>query len=606
MTQQEIIIDYRQRLEHARERSAYYRRQSNLYSLYRLILFGLFIGCVVLAATIDRTWVFFLALLGLVAGFSWLVNKQNGFDKQMNYWLDAEKVTNNELSSIDAYGNIYSDGVAFSDDKHFYTSDLDIFGPKSLFNLLNRAATDAGINKLANWLRAPADGKVITERQEAVKEIAAKNDFRLQTQAFLAFCIGQSGNEVYNLIRYLEMPPCISGNRLLKFYIKATPWLILLLAAASWFYLPARYILALTALVNLMVVAAKAKAIKSADLLGDRIGKTMSHFADAFAGIETGNWQSGYLKALHRRIKPAENDSLSKRVKQLSVLIDKLNYQLNFLVGAMLNMTALWSLKQTIAIEDWKIRNQSGIETAFDVLAELEALMSLSSLAVNYPDWSFPEISGDAGYTLAAKGLGHPLIGSSKRVNNDYGMTDTHRIDIITGSNMAGKSTFLRTIGINTVMALCGAPVCAIEMKVSVVTVITYMRIKDSLNESTSTFKAEIDRLQMLLQAVESEPKVFFLIDEMLRGTNSADKYLGSKAVIERLISKNGVGMVATHDLQIAGLEQEYPGYIHNFYFDIQVENGEMLFDYKLKPGECKTFNASLLLKRIGIDVKSD
>ena len=146
---------------------------------------------------------------------------------------------------------------------------------------------------------------------------------------------------------------------------------------------------------------------------------------------------------------------------------------------------------------------------------------------------------------------------------------------------------------------------CAGYMKVSVMTVISYMRIKDSLNESTSTFKAELDRLQMLLRIVESNEKVFFLVDEMLRGTNSVDKYLGSKAVIEQLISKKGVGMVATHDLQIAELEKKYPDYLRNFYFDIQVSNGEMLFDYKIKHGECKTFNASMLLKQIGIDVSN-
>jgi DNA mismatch repair ATPase MutS len=161
----------------------------------------------------------------------------------------------------------------------------------------------------------------------------------------------------------------------------------------------------------------------------------------------------------------------------------------------------------------------------------------------------------------------------------------------------------LRTIGINTALALCGAPVCAKEMKLSVIGIVSYMRIKDNLIESTSTFKAELDRLQMLLAAVQKENKVFFLIDEMLRGTNSVDKYLGSKAVIEQLIRKNGVGLVATHDLQIAELENSHPDYVRNFYFDIQVKEGEMLFDYKMKPGECKTFNASLLLTQIGIDI---
>ena len=166
---------------------------------------------------------------------------------------------------------------------------------------------------------------------------------------------------------------------------------------------------------------------------------------------------------------------------------------------------------------------------------------------------------------------------------------------------MAGKSTFLRTLGINTVLALCGGPVCAESMQVSVVHLFTYMRINDSLNESTSTFKAELDRLQMLLGVVSAANRTFFLIDEMLRGTNSVDKYLGSKAVIEKLISQQGVGLVATHDLQLAKLEEEYPDYIRNHYFDIQVIDGEMLFDYKIKDGECKTFNASMLLRQIGI-----
>jgi DNA mismatch repair ATPase MutS len=259
-----------------------------------------------------------------------------------------------------------------------------------------------------------------------------------------------------------------------------------------------------------------------------------------------------------------------------------------------------------IAIENWKRNNRQSLEEAFDVIAEFEALISLASLRINYPDWCMPVIADGAGYTLTAAHIAHPLINEASRIDNGYELNDTYKIDIITGSNMAGKSTFLRTIGINTVLALCGAPVCARSMQVSVVTILSYMRIKDSLNESTSTFKAELDRLQMLLTAVGGEAKIFFLVDEMLRGTNSVDKYRGSKAVIEQLIQKKGVGLVATHDLQIAQLEQKYPDYIRNFYFDIQVKDGEMLFDYKMKHGECKTFNASLLLKQIGINVDAE
>jgi DNA mismatch repair ATPase MutS len=337
-------------------------------------------------------------------------------------------------------------------------------------------------------------------------------------------------------------------------------------------------------------------------LIAGKIGDTLNNYAIVFDKIEKEPWESAFCSSL---VKILKDGNTSTRIKDLSRLINKLNYHLNLIVGFILNVFLLWDIRQIIAIENWKRDNHDNIEAAFDVIAEYEALLSLASLQVNYPDWCVPEIAEGTGYTLTATGLAHPLISSKKRIENDYELADNHQIDIITGSNMAGKSTFLRTAGINTVLALCGAPVCARQMKVSVMTIVSYMRIKDSLNESTSTFKAELDRLQMLLAAVEGEQKIFFLIDEMLRGTNSVDKYRGSKAVIERLISKEGVGMVATHDLQIAELEQKYPAYIRNFYFDIQVINGEMLFDYKIKHGECKTFNASLLLKQIGIDVEA-
>jgi len=292
---------------------------------------------------------------------------------------------------------------------------------------------------------------------------------------------------------------------------------------------------------------------------------------------------------------------LSEQVKRFSLLINHLNFGLSA-VGALLNMIMLWNIRHLFAIEDWKRANHEQLKKAFDVLASFEALISLGALKTNNPDWCFANISEDEQYTLNAEAIGHPLIPESERIDNDYFLDNTLKIDIITGSNMAGKSTFLPTLGINTVMALCGAPSCTSKMDVSCILVFTYMRIRDSLNESTSTFKAELDRLQALIRILDSSSgKVYFLIDEMLRGTNSVDKYLGSKAVIEKLIAQNAVGIVATHDLQIAGLEKKYPDYIRNYYFDIQIEESEMKFDYKLKSGECKTFNAALLLKRIGI-----
>ncbi|MEO8795429.1 MAG: DNA mismatch repair protein MutS, partial [Daejeonella sp.] len=208
--------------------------------------------------------------------------------------------------------------------------------------------------------------------------------------------------------------------------------------------------------------------------------------------------------------------------------------------------------------------------------------------------------------TLSATEIGHPLINEKQRVANNFSLNNELKIDIVTGSNMAGKSTFLRTLGINSVLALCGSVVCATDMKITPMLIFSYMRIKDSLNENTSTFKAELNRLKLLLDKLSEDSKLYFLIDEMLRGTNSVDKYRGSKAIIEKLIQQKAVGMVATHDLQIAHMEKDHPDYIRNFHFDIEIKKGEMYFDYKLRSGECKTFNASVLLQNLGINVEKN
>ena len=600
--EEDIINDYTERSTYASQQAAKFKKLADNYSLYRLGAFGLFILTVVIAVSFDEITIMLLGLAALVFGFSWLVNKQNIFDGLRKYWLDIQQVNANELSSILQGGNIYPDGAGFANDKHYYTSDLDIFGGYSLYQLINRAATAAGMAKLAQWLDKPADRQTILTRQEAIKEIAGKNDWKLEFQAYLVFCLKQNREQVKHLLGYLKIPVELDDANWLGIYIQAAPWLLLALIIASIFYVPARYLAPLLALANNRLVSSKGDSIKKTDLIAGKIGETLGHFSSAFKVIEEEEWESAYLKSVAANIKSDESENISAKIKQLSRLIDKLNYRLNLAVSFVLNVFLLWDIRQIMAIEEWKKSNHQNFEIAFDALAEFEALISLSSLAINYPQWCFPVIVDQTSYTLTAKGLAHPLISSKKRVENDFELNDTYQIDIITGSNMAGKSTFLRTIGINTVLALCGAPVCAAEMNVSVMTILSYMRIKDSLNESTSTFKAEIDRLQMLLKAVEGEEKIYFLIDEMLRGTNSADKYLGSKAVIERLIAKKAVGIVATHDLQIAELEKEYPDYIRNFYFDIQVKDGEMLFDYKIKSGTCTTFNAMLLLEKIGVE----
>jgi DNA mismatch repair ATPase MutS len=338
------------------------------------------------------------------------------------------------------------------------------------------------------------------------------------------------------------------------------------------------------------------------------IGKTSTRlqaYSNCLKWIEGGDFKSEYLNDLKQKCRQSPNNKrASEQVKELAALANSLDYRLNLIVGAILNGGFLWDIRCSHRIDRWHRTFSDNVVAGLNVIGEFEAIISLSTLHFNYPTWEFPEIQEE--YKLNAEELGHPLITPETRVTNDFAFAQNKTIDVITGSNMAGKSTFLRTLGVNLVLAYSGAPACCKKMHVSLFKLISYMRIKDSLNESTSTFKAEINRLKMILETTAEEENSLALIDEMLRGTNSRDKYLGTKVFIERLIQQQSSAIIATHDLHIAELAQAYAHQIRNFNFDIQTDGVEMFFDYKLKTGECKTFIASILLKQIGLEIGKD
>lgn len=583
-----------------------YSRLANRYSLLRL--FALVLGGVIIWQTFEyeKIWLTELAFFLLIVVFAWLVSRQSRYDKKKQFYLSLKKVNENEISSINSQDNIYADGSLFAAEQHPYSSDLDIFGKASLFKLLNRCATFSGNQKLAGWLLQPAGNGEIRERQAAAKELASKLEWKMKFQSVLLFANDETGNNnVQGLLKYLEL---IQDERRswIALYIKMVPWIFLAAAVLAYFYPPLLLFLFVPGMINIVLVLSRQPDVNKAERTIGKAGSTLAFYSDAFKMLEEEQWSSPLCQKLQDELKSKENVKLSMQVKGLSVLLNRLEYRLNVFVGPVLNVIMAWDVRQLLAIETWKSENRELVAKAFDVLASVESLISVAGLHINYPEWCFPDLVDHNHYTLSVRSAGHPLISADKRIENDFFLENTHNIDIITGSNMAGKSTFLRTLGINAVLAFCGAPVCASEMRITNMKIFTYMRIKDSLNESISTFKAELNRLQQLLDVLSTGDKVYFLIDEMLRGTNSADKYKGSKAVIEKLIGQKAVGIVATHDLQIAELEEKYPDYIRNFYFDIQVQGNEMHFDYKLKEGACKTFNASLLLKQLGIEIPGD
>lgn len=593
---------YHHNLQKAADQLSLLKKKLNALAFSRLgVILG---GGAVLFLLVQTESVFavvfaFVAVLFL---FLWLIFKQSRVEETKKRWEAFEMINHHEIKKGTP---VYNNGTSYSDPSHPYSSDLDIFGEGSLYGMINRCATLEGQHLLADWLGAPGSKTIIEERQKAVLELAEDRDWCQELQVDLVGNLHTQQDLKTVLGFYVDTDKKEFGNAVGRKYVQLAPYLV-----ATCFLISIWVPVLATAGIWLMIIhlltsMRYANVVNSIGGRMDKAGKLLHTMSNAVERIENRSWKSGLNRSLADKLKKAgnkNNRSISYVFKQLAVLLDRLDLRLNMLLGALLNMVFLWDFRQVFALQDWQKQHSEDVMEAIDVVAGFEALLSLAVLSVNHPNWVTPRIYEKEERKIGFQQASHPLIDENLAVPNDY-FNDDHGVALITGSNMAGKSTFLRTAGTNVVLALCGAPVCAEAMDVSVMFLISYMRIKDSLQESTSTFKAELDRMKLILDTIKVEPYSFFLIDEMLRGTNSVDKYRGSKAIIERLIEDRAVGMVATHDLQLALLEDDYPAIIRNFHFDIQVKAGEMLFDYKLKNGACKIFNASMLLKGIGIDV---
>ena len=497
------------------------------------------------------------------------------------------------------------DGSPYKPEHHEYANDLDIFGRASLFQYINRCTSEQGIKLFAGWFLDPASSEIILERQQAVKELSQKLEWRQQLQSYgIAHSINidtekkieswlqedfQFMNKTHwKLLRFIL--PVISFTLLILHLIDIIP--------SGIFYPSIFLMLAISFGISKMITPSFTKLNKVAPQL-----ETLS---DSVSWIEKGDFKSKLLLVL--RSKYIDGTVLSSQtIKKLKKILDNTDLRLNPLVFIPLNTFLFWDLQQVLILENWKKENKEHIGDWFHSLAEIESLSSLGTLSFNHPGWAYPIISKEHG-TVIADSLGHPLIPHEQLVTNSFSTNEAGGLNLITGSNMAGKSTFLRSVGVNIVLAMMGSPVCANSFTVSNMKVISSMRVSDNLEENTSTFYAELKKLKEVIEAVYRNEKVFLLLDEILRGTNSADRHTGSKALIKQLIQHNAVGLIATHDLELAKLADDpiaigFPSKLHNYHFDVQVAGDELYFDYKLKRGICTSMNASLLMKKIGIEL---
>lgn len=598
---------YHNNIKTVRETIGSLEKQMTRNSFLRL---AIMIGGGILVFQLFKTNNIFLVvgtIIGVILLFIFLVFRHSKLERKLEERKVFLQINENEIQMIEENKNIYADGAAFEDPKHPYTGDLDIFGPHSLFSKINRCATKDGIAELAGWLLKAAGRADILERQEASTELSQDPEHLQSFQTKMLFNLGSNVNLRTYIQSYFHDKSMAFGNAFMRLYVPVAPWIFLAGILVSLFLFNISSYLIMLGIVHLLWTMSQAGKVSQFSNKIDKIGVSLIAFADAIKLIEDREYHATLNKTLQTKLSLQEQDKkLSTVIRELGQLIDKLDARNNMLVGAILNMLFLWDFKQVMAINKWKDSYQDTIVSGFDAISTYESLISLAILRYNFPHWVLPSIQQDfINDHLRAEELNHPLISSDKSVANDYS-SEGHQIALITGSNMAGKSTFLRTVGVNAVLAYAGAVVCAKQFSIPIYELVTYMRIKDSLNESTSTFKAELDRMKFILERVEQIPASYFLIDEMLRGTNSVDKYLGSKAIIKKLIGLNGKGMLATHDLQLAEMAKDYPQNLKNYHFDIQVHGAEMLFDYKLKDGPCTIFNASLLLKGIGVLVENE
>ena len=327
--------------------------------------------------------------------------------------------------------------------------------------------------------------------------------------------------------------------------------------------------------------------------------KMLSVYGRLMAHIEKEEFQSPRLKELKNAF-VLEQQPASGAINRLAYLISQLNVRYNPF-AIIVNIIMLWDLRWVRQLELWKEKWRDQLPKWFEALEEFEALSSLATLWYNNPDWVLPVIQEKQ--QLNALGLGHPLIATDKRITNDFVSPVSGHVKLVTGSNMAGKSTFLRTVGLNIVLAMAGSPVCAKRMELPLLQVYSSMRTQDALHESTSSFYAELKRLKTIIEAVEAKDNIFFLLDEILKGTNSNDRHTGSKALIKQLIESGGGGIIATHDLELGLLEAQYGGAVENLCMEVEVQGDELIFDYTIKKGVSQSFNATHLMRNMGIKI---
>lgn len=494
-------------------------------------------------------------------------------------------------------------GDEWIDPEHPYTGDLDVFGPASLFEQLNVTQTPGGTRRLADWLLRAAPADEIAARQQAAKELSDLHHLR-EEMALAGMRAGKIDRDLSKFLAWAKQPAELA---------KSGGWLtalsVLLVAASSSLMVTSWVLGGMwtriwlgevgVQIVFLLVLRPRLEPVLAPVCIQQSPLRT---YRELLWLIEEHEFQDARLSALRGALVSQSLGAASHQMQRLDRLTGLAAVRHNGLVHVLADMFFMWDVWCAFLIDRWRARVGPRVEAWLDALSELEALAALATFASEHPNYAWPKIDDEEPH-FEAEELGHPLIPQDKRVANDVALSKTSAALMITGSNMSGKSTMLRSMGVAAVLAQAGGPVCARRLSMSSLQVHTSMRIGDALDRGASRFYMEVRKLKDVVDRVDEGESLMFLLDEVLHGTNSRERNIGAKSVVKHLVDNGAIGAVSSHDLGLVELEALTDGRVKNYHFEDHIENGEMAFDYTMKPGAVSTSNALRLMRLVGIGV---
>jgi hypothetical protein len=588
------ILYYTQRVEKLHEQQSVINKKLREISNARVVLFLAIVGSVALAMI--YTYLLMWATLAIVIAFGFQVKRYAVESREAEISNEILTLNSNELEFAKGNKSVFPQGDITGAAGHIYAVDLDIFGKGSLFQAIDRAGTWEGKGLVADALLAlPKDLSVIEQRKAATIELADDVEWR-QRLHVIGTMAGETPADMPSLRQWINQP---------EFYATRSSWIwfargisVLSVSFIAWmFYVQAFYPLYFFGWLtfNLAIRGFLEKEIKKYFSSFGLRTKLFQKFADLFLLVSKRSFTSSLCKEHHEKIGEAYTAFLD-----LSQLSNRAEQRLNGLVGPLMNGLFLFDIWNIDAIERWRLKHKDHVDGWIIALANLDMLSSLANYRFNHPAFTDANIT-EGQSCLKAHDMGHPLLPMDVSVKNDYEIGVASKAHIVTGSNMAGKSTFIRTVGLNLVLAMNGLPVCAREFRCSVMSIASCIRITDSLEEHASYFKAELIRLEHIVSLLSTGEPYIVLLDEILRGTNSDDKRMGTLAFFRKLKDHNCLAILATHDLVIGKLEDEFPQHFSNYCFESELRGSDLYFDYKLRKGVSSSTNATFLMKSLGL-----